>query len=333
MDKALQLVEGSNVAAFWAHLMDAYNYFEVHGTLENENTLYQSAKVIQSFTRIGTKAQNSAKKRLAELGFLKYRVASKPGEATKTTIFILYPDVFQRWIKDHDYDKLRDEKYKELQNPDDKARLDQWISDNAPALENQSNTDLDQMQTAEGTFANHTQGHLQSSPGDISKLPKDNVIETIEVDTIEVETTQTKEKGVVYDGKEYEYLQGKNKGEILELIINAYSDTIRKNVTEGSIFSDERYIGSINKIEALYNQFEIEVCVNFYICILGYLQNLSQKLVHNPKAFDVALKLENVLRFKQEEMLSVENKMSGERKYISLHKPVKIVERPIEQSM
>lgn len=221
MNKALQLIEGTTVAAFWAHLMDAYNYFKIKEMVEVENTLYQAAKVTQAFTGIGTKSQNSAKKRLAELGFLKHKVASKPGEATKSTYYILYPDVYDKWIEDHDYDKLRDRKYKELQNPEDKGRLDQWLIDNVPAPSNQLDTDLGQMQTAEGTFANHTQGHLQSSPKDICKLPKDTVIETIEV-----ETTQTR-GGVVYAGKPYKYLQGKSKIEILELVINAYSETIR----------------------------------------------------------------------------------------------------------
>lgn len=321
VDKALQLVEGTNVAAFWAHLMDAYNYFEVNGTLENENTLYQSAKVIQSFTKIGTKAQNSAKKRLAELGFLKYRVASKPGEATKTTIFILYPDVFQRWLEDHDYDKLRDKKYKELQTPEDKARLDQWLEDNTPLANNQRYTDLGQKQTAEGTFANHTQGHLQTAEGILCKAPKEHVIETKELETIKIETTQTSDGGCVYLGEEYAYLQGKSKSEILELAINEYSKTISKNISDFALYSDSRYIGELSKIEPLFNKYDLDKGVRFYVGVLGYLESLVRKKIANPKAFDAAYKFENLLKFQEDIVFTLKNKELGSRRYEQIHSP------------
>ncbi len=333
MDKALQLIEGTNIAAFWAHLVDAYNYFKERDMIDVDNTLYQAAKVTQAFTGIKTKSQNAAKKRLAEMGFLKYKVASKPGEATKSTFYILYPEIYEEWIENHDYDKLRDDKYKELQITGDKARLDQWINDNAPALSNQKDTYLGQKQIALGTFANHTQGHLQSSLGDISKFPKEHVIETKEVETKEVETTQTKEKGVVYLGKEYEYLQGKSKSDILELTIDYYASSIKTNISEAENYDEIRYIGRLGMIEELFNKFDVDVCVNFYVGILGYIQGLHRKINSNPKAFDAAYKLENLIRFNPDIVFSVENKKRAERTYISKHKPVvKRVYRK-EQSM
>lgn len=328
MNKALQLVEGTIVAAFWAHLMDAYSFFEVNGMLEKENTLYQSSKVIQAFTGIGTKAQNSAKKRLTELDFLKYRVASKPGEATKTTIFVLYPDVFEKWMDDHDYDKLRNEKYLELQPEWDKDRLDQWFLVNTSLPSIQVDTDLGQMQIAEGTFANHTHGHLQIAEGtfakrpkDICKVPKEHVIETIEVETLKVENTQKSDQGCVYSKGEYELLHGKSKREILELIIDTYSREVKASVSEAGVYDMNRFIGSIERIEVEFNKLDIAVGVNFYIGLLGYLKSLQEKLPSNPKAFDAAHKLENLLKFKSDIVFSVANKKAGKPIYERAHSP------------
>lgn len=88
------------------------------------------------------------------------------------------------------------------------------------------------------------------------------------------------------------------------------------------MYSDERYIGSIKKIETLYNKFEIDVCVNFYIGILGSLQNLHQKVLSNPKVFEAAYKLENLLKFHQDIIFSYENKDLGKKPYMTKHKPV-----------
>ena len=76
MSKALQLVEGIYVASLWAHLIDAYEYFEREKMIETDNTFYQSSTAIKAFAGIGIKAQSTARERLVELGFIKFKVAS-----------------------------------------------------------------------------------------------------------------------------------------------------------------------------------------------------------------------------------------------------------------
>ncbi len=323
MDKALQLVEGTNVAALWAHLIDGYNYFVEKEKVETENTLFQSAKAIQAFTGIGVKAQATARKRLEELGFLKHKVAAIPGHATKSTFYILYPDAYEKWCQQHDYDKLRDEKYHELQDSTEHDKLDQWIKDNTKDTHKQALKRMNQKQSAVGTFANPTEGHLQTSPGDICNTPKDTVIETIEIETVQVDNTQTNGKGCVYAGEPYIYLKGQTKEQLLDLVIDVYKEAIIEYHPDDfskSSFDDDRFIGSLDIIEKEFSKLQIEAAANCYIGILGYLDDMVEQLTENPTKFRAAHKLENLLKFNRKVIFSRENKKRGELIYEADHR-------------
>jgi len=109
---------------------------------------------------------------------------------------------------------------------------------------------------------------------------------------------------------------------------------VRRNITDAQPYNEHRYIGNITKIEEQFNKFEIDACVNFYIGILGYLLDLENNLNSNPKAFDVAHKLENLLKFNQDTVFSVTNKRLGIKRYESIHGPKTQEEnRPVEQSL
>lgn len=324
MDKALQLVEDTNVAALWAHLIDAYNFFVEKEMVVTELTIFQSAKTIQAFTGIGVKAQATARKRLEELGFLKFRVAAIPGQATKSTFYILYPAAYKKWTEEHDFDKLRDEKYHELQDSAEREKLDQWIKDNMKDDQKQTLDRMNQKQKSLGTFANHTLGHLQTHPTDICNTPKDTVIETEVIETSQVEKTQSNEVSCVYRGEPYKYLKGKTKEELLDMIIETYQTKIlinHPNYNSMADFKEARYIGDLSNIEVKFLELSIEVAANLYIGILGYLDYLEEELLENPNRFTAAHKLENLLVSNRKQVLTRANVSRGDKVGARLHKP------------
>ncbi len=316
MDKALQLVEGTTVAAFWGHLIDAYNYFVEKKMITTENTMFQSAKAIHAFTGIGVKAQGTARKRLKEMGFLVFKVAAIPGQATKSTFYILFPDTYKEWTDKNEFDQLRDDKYHDLQDPAERDKLDDWIKENMDDAHKQTLKRMNQKQKSTGTFANPTDGHLQTIPTDICKCPKDTVIETILIETLELENTQKSKDGCVYSGQPYPYIKGKTNSELLDMVIEDYTEAIvqhHPDYVSKNDFDKDRYIGNLDVIDKEFSELEISAAANFYIGILGYLDDLEEQLLENESKFKAAHKLENLLKFNRKIVLSRENINRGER--------------------
>lgn len=313
MDKSLQLIEGTNVAALWAHLVDTYNFFLDVNKIELENTMYQSAKTIEAFTGMKIKAQDTAKKKLKELGFIKYTVTTIPGRAIKTTFYILFPKKYEEWVEAHDYNTLRDEKFNELQQAGDRERLNEWLKDNMTDEQKKALKRIGQKQIDLGTLANPTLGDLHTPLTDVCKNQKDNVIETIVIETKDPENTQSN-KSCVYSGDEHSFLNGKNHNDLLDEIIAFYKENISNNHPDciaGIEFDYARYIGNDVVVDTEFKKLDIDVAANLFVAIHGYVDKMDEEMISNQHRFKAALKFENILRFKMDEILNRDHMNRG----------------------
>ncbi len=320
LDKSLQLIEGTIVAAFWAHLVDTYNYFAKEDA-SFDNTIYQSSKVIQAFTSIGQKAQDKAKVRLKELGFIDYMVATKPGEATKVTVYLLNQQGYYEWYKKHEFDELRRDQYEKLQNHKDRKRLDEWKKKSMKKLGIQEGSNNGEKQKSKKQFAKKPKDSLQDDLKPISNDLKENVIENKEIES-NIDNKIIEDTDVVYSDEKYAYLKGKSKKDIALLIVESYSSGIkshRYHLEQG--YSDDRYIGDLNKIETKILSLDVAIAVSYYIGILGYLDGLRSKFFSNQKAYQTSYKLENLIYFNVGIISSLENMQQGARTYRSKHEP------------
>lgn len=317
MSKALQLVEGIYVASLWAHLNDAYEYFIRDEMIEIENTFYQSSTAITAFSGIGNKAIKTARERLVELGFIKYKVAAIKGQATKTTYYILYPEVYEKWVKGHNYDELRDQKYKEiLATTSSIERINDWIDENVTKPVKNKRDSMVQKQKSKGTFANTTKEHLLTSTEHISKPSKEHVIDTLIIDTKQSHNTQTKGKGCVYSSSEYSYLVGKDHKTLLDEIIVYYRNKILEHhpdYLKGKEFDYKRYIGNDDKVENEFEKLEIDIAANLYVCIHGYIDKMEEEILTNQRRFTAAYMFERLLTFHQDDVLTRDFMNRGKR--------------------